>query len=119
MLEEAVAENSLANALCDAIRWTEPLGAAHKGGERRKTEIASFLRVVQDVSGRNIVLVDDLLTRGGTILACKEALEKAGANVVGAITCGMTMYSRDVKPFGNQSFELSEELDDFEKLART
>jgi hypothetical protein len=118
MLREAIAESSLADALCDAIRWTEPLGAAHEGGERRKKELVPFLRVVEDVSGRNVVLVDDLLTRGGTILACKEVLEKAGANVVGAITCGMTMYSRDVKAFGNQAFELTQELDDYGRLVQ-
>lgn len=118
MLKEAVAETNSAGSLCDALRWTEPLGAAHEGGERRKKELVPFLRVVEDVSGCDVVLIDDLLTRGGTMLACKEALESAGANVLGAITCGMTMYSHDVKAFGNQTFELKHELGDYGKFLK-
>lgn len=118
MLQEAVASTNVKGAVCDALRWTESLEMAHEGGERRRKEILPFLKVTQRVQGRNVVLVDDLVTRGGSILASKDALEAAGANVVGAITCGRTMYSRDIKAYGNQCFDLDQELDDYGRLMR-
>lgn len=37
-----------------------------------------------DPRGRRVVIVDDLVQSGGTLLACKKALEAAGAAQVGA-----------------------------------
>jgi adenine phosphoribosyltransferase len=33
--------------------------------------------------GDNVLLADDLLATGGTIVACKELIEKAGGNLLG------------------------------------
>jgi adenine phosphoribosyltransferase len=33
--------------------------------------------------GQNVLVVDDLLATGGTVLACCELLKKTGANIVG------------------------------------
>lgn len=34
-------------------------------------------------NGQNVLVVDDLLATGGTVLACCELLKKTGANIVG------------------------------------
>lgn len=43
-------------------------------------------KLPQDVNGRRIVIVDDVLTTGATIEACAMELQKAGAASIGVIT---------------------------------
>lgn len=116
LLTESMRSTGLAGSTCDALRWVSKLSTSHEGGERRRRELVPHLKVMQDVGERDIVLVDDLLTRGGSLLACKDVLEAAGARVVGAITCGRTMYERSIQAFGRQEFDLVAELDDFGRL---
>lgn len=116
MLKEAMATTSLAGLVTDALRWKANLGSSHEGGERRRRELSPHLVVMQPVAGHDIVLVDDLLTRGGNMLACKDVLEAAGANVVGGVTCGHTMYDRAIQAFGRQAIELTDELYDLGRL---
>lgn len=114
MVIEAMHSTAYAASVVDALRWTERLGKAHEGGERRREHIKPYLEVIEDLQGRNIVLIDDLLTRGGTMLASRDKLIEAGANVLGAITCGRTIYDFETKAFGRQEIELQEELADFD-----
>ena len=65
-----------------------------------------------DLKGKKIVLVDDLVTTGGSLLACKDCLEAAGATVVGAVTRGRTVYDATEAPFKSREFELTEEMSD-------
>jgi len=81
----------------------ETLGLCHHGQALRRTrETASQvgLDIVQRqqnvqgafqafeaaVKGQRVLLVDDLMTTGATIIACANALRKAGAEVVHAVT---------------------------------
>ncbi len=56
------------------------------GMERRTNVKGAFFAVESVVSGKKIVLVDDICTMGETVRACADALLKAGAREVIAIT---------------------------------
>lgn len=113
MAVESLAATPHAGKAHASVLWTKKLDPAHEGGARLRANLKPHLHVDGNVKGRSVVLVDDLLSRGGSLLAVKEALEEAGANVLGAVVCGKTVYDFDVKPFGDNEFELTEELADY------
>lgn len=56
---------------------------------QRLTELRGAFATDRPLKGENILLVDDVITTGGTALACAETLRKAGATEVSVLTyCG-------------------------------
>ena len=55
-----------------------------------------------------MVLIDDIVTTGGTLLATKKRLEERGFEVRAAIVCGRTVAATE-KAFYPRSFELTED----------
>ena len=49
-----------------------------------------------DVAGRNIVLVDDVLTTGATVSACVKALKRANARRVDIVTVARVVQEQDI-----------------------
>jgi len=115
MLKEALSTTAFKDRQLDALYWSEQLDKAHQGGSRRRDFLKQHLATAADLKGKKIVLIDDLLSTGGSLLASKDFLEEKGAIVMGAVTCGKTIYDFKTKPFGRQSLKLTEELADFEK----
>jgi adenine/guanine phosphoribosyltransferase-like PRPP-binding protein len=115
MLEESLVSTTFKGKSLKALYWSKELDKAHQGGSRRRDFLKEHLITDIELKGRKIVLVDDLLSTGGSLLASKDFLENQGATVLGAVTCGKTIYDFKTKPFGRQSLELTEELSDFEK----
>jgi predicted amidophosphoribosyltransferase len=97
----------------DGLRWSEPLKKAHEGGPRSREELKKYLKLISDVKGKKAFLIDDIFTKGGTLLASKDALEAAGVEVLGAITAAKTVYDFNTEPFGYQCIDLSNELNDY------
>jgi ComF family protein len=54
--------------------------------EGRYRNVASAFTVSEDVGGLDLVLVDDVLTSGATLIGCARALRRAGASSVRAVT---------------------------------
>ncbi|MBO0744832.1 MAG: ribose-phosphate pyrophosphokinase [Candidatus Dormibacteraeota bacterium] len=62
-----------------------PTVFVYKG--RPRDEVSEVLEVAGDVEGRDCVVVDDMVTTGGTLIAVAEALKRRGARrVVAAVT---------------------------------
>lgn len=115
MLCESLSKTGFSDQQIDALSWSEELQQAHQGGSRRRDFLKQHLELRGEVKGCKLILVDDLLSTGASLLASKEFLEENGATVLGAVTCGRTIYDFKTPPFGRQTMDLVEELADFGK----
>ncbi|MDE7546838.1 ComF family protein [Acetobacter fabarum] len=94
LLAHAVAKLSGVQCLPDAlvrVRSTVPLASFSR--QARRDEVAQVMRVramrASKVRGRDIVVVDDLLTTGATAAACTHVLLQAGARSVSLLVAGV------------------------------
>jgi adenine/guanine phosphoribosyltransferase-like PRPP-binding protein len=113
MAVEAFKDTPYADHVLDGLRWKKEAQKAHEGGSRKRADLVPLLEASSSVKGNRIVLVDDLFSTGGSLLAASDRLTAAGAEVVGAITCGRTIYDFKTAAFGTQEFDLTKELSDW------
>lgn len=100
----------------DCLRWKKDLGSASKdGGPRAPQVLYGNLTVLKsrlkDLDGeRTPLLVDDVTTSGGHLMACAARLRENDLNVTHAICGAKTLYDQD-----DHAFSIVEEtLEDFE-----
>lgn len=64
----------------------------HAGLDARQREInmAGSLRATSAVSGRRVILFDDVITSGATLRECARAVRVAGGHVIAALTLAQT-----------------------------
>ena len=92
MVQEAFKGTAFNGRALDGLRWTKRRQKAHEGGSRKRAALLALLEAKPEVKGKNIVLIDEIVTTGGNLLACQNELVAAGATVVGAVTCGLSVY---------------------------
>jgi predicted amidophosphoribosyltransferase len=69
------------------LRRARPgIGAVHRSARGREREVRGVFRAAPAVRGRDVLLVDDVLTTGATLGACARALGRRGAAAVWAAT---------------------------------
>lgn len=68
------------------VRETDRQATIRERSKRLKNLAGSFRADPKKVRGRNIILVDDIVTSGATITEARRALKKAGARKILAIT---------------------------------
>ena len=115
MLRDSVANTKFATNCSNSLQWVKKISKAHEGGARNREVLRTLLKASPLVKGRSVILVDDLLSTGGSMLASHDCLTEAGATVLGAITCGRTIYDFNTSAFGDQNIMLENELSDFSK----
>jgi hypothetical protein len=83
------------------LRFTQPLQPASAGGPRGRRVLFPYLKVKDNPPAGDIVLIDDLITTGGSILASYDRLNEIGRPPVLAIACGYTVSDSLISAFGN------------------
>jgi ComF family protein len=75
-----------------ALRWVRVVADQRNLGQtQRRVNVAHGLRAARRaVEGRDVVIVDDVVTTGATLAEAARALRAAGAQVVGAATVAAT-----------------------------
>jgi ComF family protein len=87
LLSEKAPRNLVRPSFIRRVRFTRP--QVGLGTEERLTNLAGAFEAQPEVRGHRILLVDDVVTSGGTALACAYALRQAGAKETGLLTfCG-------------------------------
>jgi len=85
------------------LRFSEALQPAHAGGPRGREALAPYLRVATPPPQGALILVDDLITSGGSLLASYDALAAVGRPPVAAIVCGHTVSDSLLSAFGSHN----------------
>lgn len=113
-LAEAVRSRSPGLTVVDALHWREALGKAAEGGTRDAAVLQANLVVKQGPPSR-VVLVDDVATSGGHLLACARALREQGHTVEHALCVAQTVWNHPADMWAIASRDL--EANPFENLA--
>ncbi len=97
---EGLPKDSLATTSLLRIRHTRP--QASLTARQRLENLTGAFEADKSVRGKSVLLVDDVVTTGGTGIACAEALLAGGATKIGLLTyCGESnpdYRSGDSKP---------------------
>jgi hypothetical protein len=100
MIREAITPHG-AWPISPVLRFSEALQPAHAGGPRGREALMPFLRVTSAPPAGPLILVDDIITSGGSLLASYDALATVGRPPVAAIICGHTVSDSLLSAFGD------------------
>jgi ComF family protein len=80
------------------IRQRETISQVGLSREERIVNVRGAFRVADAacVRGRNVILVDDVMTTGTTLSECARVLKKAGAEKVGAATVARAFHGAEI-----------------------
>lgn len=103
-LADTISSYAPQHKVLDALHWAEVLPKAAEGGERDPDVLYSRLRVLAPHPSSRIILVDDVVTTGGHLLASARALRYFGHTVDHAIAAAQTVWDH---PSGGSMFSIA------------
>lgn len=110
----ASAPPELKDRVSPLVVFSEERPKAAEGGARGYEAVRPFLKSAgKCVTDRPIVLVDDIITTGGSMLAVRDFLVEQGGNVVCGIACGKTTQATEPS-FKLRQFELDDHVGEFD-----
>ena len=99
--------DDFSNRLCEETGMENAFAHVHiiQDGMSKKDPRNTTGRSIQPVieyekdyfNGRFVLLFDDVVTKGGTMLRYKEAMKREGATVIGGICLGKTKHERPIQ----------------------
>jgi hypothetical protein len=105
MVREAIASHGNWT-IAPVLRFTKAIPPASEGGPRGREVLRPHLTVIARPPAGSIVLVDDIITTGGSLLASFDVLEAYGRPPVAAIVCGQTVADSLLTAFGDHEREI-------------
>lgn len=86
--------------------WKKPIRSARTGGSRSAIYLHSRLAVAPTAhAGAEFVLIDDVCSSGGHLVAAEAALRDHGITVAFALCAGRTVWEEEEEPFALQTRE--------------
>lgn len=82
--------------------WSKQMmSASREGGPRDASVLLPYLQSPEgaSVEPKEVLLIDDVKTTGGHLLACEACLLSVGLNVIGALCAGRTVHDEAIEPF--------------------
>jgi hypothetical protein len=113
-LADSVARHLGNSAVCDGLRWRRAMKSSHTGGVRDPQYLYDNLSLVVPMPKGTRVVVDDLLTTGGHILASAARVSSVTSPCRIALCVGRSVS----QPRGNRFSFVEEELRDFVPVRR-
>lgn len=101
-------------SIVPAVIFQEERPKAAEGGDRGYGAVKPFLKINGAVPfDKPIILVDDILTTGGSMLATRDFLVEHGANVACGVVCGKTTSATE-PAFKMRELELEDHIGDLD-----
>ncbi len=92
LLAQAFPDKPLEREALVRVRHTRPQVGLNPGERRDNVKGAFAVPDPAQIRGKNVLLVDDLLTTGATVKECARVLKKAGARRVELLTVGRVKH---------------------------
>lgn len=99
LLAQAIADKIQNAKVCDAFRWVEEMVPTHQEGTRDPQELYDNLRLIATPTRGTIILVDDVLTKGGHLRATAARLLARRITSRYALCAGRTVLETQADPF--------------------
>ncbi len=87
---------ALPNVSSSLLRFKRTRPQVGLTAEQRLENLKGAFKARENIEGKSVLLIDDVITSGGTVLECARALRAAGAIEVNAIAfCASSSYEND------------------------